>query len=147
MVQARKQIWGEVVMVVITLALAGGLLYALLPSITTSEQVLVPPPREMDVAQTWLTLFVAATAIGAPLTAGIVLALIVRYVSKRVPASSTVAPEISAPKPKLKAVEPAKELSAREARLWKVVATLLLLLVTALVLAALTGSFLHLYGL
>jgi hypothetical protein len=52
----------------------------------------------MDLGQMLLTLFIAATAIGAPLTVGIVLVLLAKFVSRRVPASSSVAPEIPSPK-------------------------------------------------
>ena len=138
MTQTRSRVWVEVLAVVTTLALGGLLLYALLPFITAPNQPVVPPPQPMDIGQTLLTLFIAATAIGAPVTAGIVLVLVAKFVSKRVPASSSVAPEIPAPAARSRAVEQPKEMSPREALIWKIVATILLLIVTAgaLVLAA-----------
>ena len=100
MTQSRKQVWIEVGLVALALAAGGMMLYALLPAITTPDQQVVPPPSAMEVQQLLLTLFVAATAIGAPLTVGIVLWLVARVVSKRVPASSSVAPEIPSSKAK-----------------------------------------------
>ena len=105
MTQTRSRVWVEVFAVVVTLALGGMMLYALLPFITAPDQQVVPPPQQMDLGQTLLTLFIAATAIGAPLTVGIVLVLLAKFVSRRVPASSSVAPEIPSPKAKPRAVE------------------------------------------
>ena len=121
------------------------LLYALLPFLTAPDQQVVPPPQQMDLGQTLLTLFIAATAIGAPLTAGIVLVLLAKFVSKRVPASSAVAPEIPSPKAKPRAVEQSAEMSARAALIWKIVATMLLLIVAAGVLAGLAATFAQFY--
>ena len=100
MTQTRNRGWVELGLVVMALAVGGVMLYALLPLITTPGQQVVPPPKEMDLTQTLLMLFVAATAIGAPLTVGIVLALVFKVVSPRVSASSSVAPEIPSPKAK-----------------------------------------------
>ena len=145
MTQTRKQVWLEVALVALTLAAGGMLLYALLPFMTTPDQQVVPPPQSMDLGQTLLTLFIAATAIGAPLTAGIVLWLVAKVVSKRVPASSSVAPEIPAPKAKPRSVEEPKEMSPREALIWKIVATVLLLIVGAGALALLASAFAQFY--
>jgi hypothetical protein len=133
---------------VLALTVGAVMLYALLPLITAPDQQVVPPPQEMDLTQTLLMLFVAATAIGAPLTAGIVLALVFKVVSPRVPASSSVAPAIPAPKakPASKAAEP-KEMSPGEARVWKILATLLVLAVGVLGLAAAASAFVQTYGL
>jgi hypothetical protein len=146
MVQTRNRGWVELILVVLALSVGGVMLYALLPLITTPGQQVVPPPKEMELTQTLLMLFVAATAIGAPLTAGIVLALIFKVVSPRVPASSSVAPEIPSPKakPAPKAAEP-KEMSPGEARVWKILATLLLLAVGALGLLAAASAFSQIY--
>src|SRR5512138_2813550 len=97
MTQTRSRVWIEIIGVVVTLALAAVVMYALVPFITKPDQQVVPPPPAMNLGQTLLTLFIAATAVGAPLTAGIVLALIIKVVSKRVPASSSVAPTIPTP--------------------------------------------------
>ncbi len=145
MTQTRKQVWIEVVLVALTLAAGGMMLYALLPFITAPDQQVVPPPPTMDFWQTALMLFVAATAIGAPLTAGIVLWLVARVVSKRLPASSSVAPEIPSPKAKPRSAEEPKEMSPREALIWKIVATVLLLIVGAGALALLASAFARFY--
>jgi hypothetical protein len=145
MTQTHRQVWVEVLAVIMTLALGGMLLYALLPSITAPDQQVVPPPRPMDIAQTVLTLFVAATAIGAPIAAGIVLTLLFRFVSKRVPATSSAAPEIPTSKFKPRAVEQPEAMSPREALLWKIAATVLVLIVGAGVLTGLIALFVQFY--
>ena len=147
MAQTRNRVWVEVIAVVMTLAVGGVLLYTLLPFVTTPDQVVVPPPQKMDVSQTLLTWFIVATAVGAPLTAGIVLALVLKFVSKRVPASSTVAPDLPVVKPKSKTTEPVTDLSPREALLWKIAATVLVLIVAALGLVWVVSSFMQTYGL
>ncbi len=146
MTQTRSRVWVEVLAVVATLALSGVLLYALLPFITAPNQQVVPPPQPMDLGQTLLTLFVVATAIGAPLTAGIVLVLVAKFVSKRVPASSSVAPEIPTPTAKPRAAGQPKEMSSREALIWKIVATILLLIVAVGVLALIASAFAQFYA-
>lgn len=147
MVLTRKRVWGELILVVLALTVGGVMLYTLLPFITTPGQQVVPPPQAMDPTQTLLMLFVAATAIGAPLTAGIVLALVFKVVSPRVSASSSVAPEIPSPQAKpAPASGEAKQMSPGEARVWKVLATLLVLAVGALGLAAAASAFLQIYG-
>ena len=145
MTQTRSRVWVEVFAVVVALALGGMLLYALLPFLTAPDQQVVPPPQQMDLGQTLLTLFIAATAIGAPLTVGIVLVLLAKFVSRRVPASSSVAPEIPTPKAKPRAVEQSAEMSAREALIWKIVAAVLLLIVGAGTLALLASAFTQFY--
>jgi hypothetical protein len=145
MTQTRSRVWVEVLAVVVTLGLGGVLLYALLPFITAPGQQVVPPPQPMDLGQTLLTLFIAATAIGAPLTAGIVLVLLAKFVSRRVPASASVAPEIPAPKARPHAGGAPKELAPREALIWKSVAVVLLLIVAAGALAGLAATFAQFY--
>jgi hypothetical protein len=135
----------EVALVVLTLAIGGVMLYALLPFITTPDQQVVPPPQSMDLWQTLLTLFIAATAIGAPIAAGIVLVLVARFVSKRVPASSSVAPEIPTPKAKPRTVDQPGEMPPREAMIWKIVATVLVLIVVAGALVLMAAAFAQLY--
>jgi hypothetical protein len=147
MAQARNRAWIEVILVVLALSVGGVMLYALLPYITVPGQQVVPPPKEMDLTQTLLMMFVAATAIGAPITFGIVLALIFKVVSPRVSASSSVAPEIPSPKAKsAPAAGETKEMSPGEARVWKVLATLLVLAVGALGLVAAASAFMQTYG-
>ena len=145
MTQTRNRVWVEVLAVVVSLALGGILLYALLPFITAPYQQVVPPPQPMDLGQTLLTLFIAATAIGAPLTVGILFALVFKFASKRVAASSSVAPEIPAPKPKARAVGQPNDMAPREASIWKIVATVLMLIVAAGALAGLAATFAQFY--
>jgi hypothetical protein len=145
MTQARGRVWLEIALVALTLAAGGVMLYMLLPFITTPDQQLVPPPRLMDLGQTMLTLFIAATAIGAPLTAGLVLVLVAKFVSKRVPATSAAAPDIPTSKAKSRAAEQPQEMSPRQALLWKITAMVLLLIVGGGILAALMAAFLQLY--
>lgn len=145
MAQTRSRVWMEVMAVIVTLALGGGLLYALLPFITAPDQQVVPPPPPMELGQTLLSLFIAATAIGAPLTAGIVLVLVAKFVSKRTPATSSAAPEIPTPRAKTAASEPPQEMSAREALMWKVVATVLLLIIAVGSLVLMASAFAQFY--
>ena len=146
MTQSRKQVWIEVVLVALAMAVGGMMLYTLLPMISAPDQQLVPPPSAMDFWQTALMVFVVATAIGAPLTVGIVLWLVAKVVSKRVPASSSVAPEIPSPKPKARPAQEPNEISPREATMWKIVATVLLLIIgtgTLLLLGSAFAQFYH----
>src|SRR5512139_3620770 len=140
MTQTRSRVWVEVLAVIVMLAIGGVLLYALLPFITAPDRQVVPPPQAMDLGQTLLTLFIAATAIGAPLTVGIVLALVLKFASKRVAATSSAAPEIPTLRAKPRAAEQPKEMSPREALIWKIVATLLLLILAAGALAGLAAT-------
>jgi hypothetical protein len=145
MTQTRRQVWVEVLAVVMTLAMGGMLLYALLPFTTAPDQQVVPPPQQMDATQTLLTLFVAVTAIGAPLTAGLVLMLLFKFVSKRLPATSSAAPEIPTSKARPRAVERPQEMPPREALIWKIAATVLLLIVGAGALVGLVALFAQFY--
>jgi len=145
MTQTRSRVWVEVALVALALAAGGVMLYALLPFITAPDQQVVPPPQEMDLGQTLLTLFIAATAIGAPLTAGIVLALALKFVSRRLPATSSAAPEIPTPKAKPRAVDQPREMSPREALIWKIVAMVLLLIIAAGIVVVLVAAFAQFY--
>jgi hypothetical protein len=145
MTQTRNRAWVEVLLVVGALAVGGLMLYAFLPLITAPGQQVVPPPKDMETTQLLLMLFIVATAIGAPITFGIVLALIFKVVSPRVSASSSVAPEIPSPKAKPASKAESKEMSPGEARVWKVLATLLVLVVGAVGLAAAASAFTQIY--
>ncbi len=145
MTQTRSRVWVDVLAVIVTLALGAVLMYALLPYVAAPDRQVVPSPHPMDLGQTLLTLFIAGTAIGAPLTVGIVLVLLAKFVSKRVPASSSIAPEIPAPKAKPPASDAPKVMSPREALIWKITATVLLLIVAAGVLAGLAAAFVQFY--
>lgn len=134
MAQSKRTRWVEVISAIVTLAVAGGLMYALLPLLVRPDQQVVPPlPQSAaDPTQAFLMVFIAMTAVGAPVTMAIVLALIVRKLSAALPASSAAAPD-TPPKSAAKAARPAAEssqpkgLSPREAMWWKIVATLLVL--------------------
>ena len=145
MTQTRSRVWLEIFAVIVTLGLGGVLLYAFLPYLTAPDQQVVPPPPPMDLGQTLLTLFIAATAIGAPLTAGIVLALVFKFASKRVAATSSAAPEIPTPKAKPRAVDQPTDVPPREALVWKIAATVLLLVVAAGLLALMASAFAQFY--
>lgn len=145
MTQTRKQVWVEIFAVSVTLVMGGVLLYLLLPFITAPDQQVVPPPPQMDIAQTLWTLFIAATAIGAPLTAGIVLMLFFKFVSKRLPATSAAAPVVTPSKAGPRAVEPSQAMSPREALMWKIAATVLLLIIGVGALAGLVALFVQFY--
>jgi len=145
MTQTRNRAWIEVMLVVAALAVGGVMLYAFLPFITTTGQQVVPPPQAMETTQLLLMLFITATAIGAPITFGIVFALIFKVVSPRVSASSSVAPEIPSPKAKPASKSEPKEMSPGQARVWKVLATLLVLVAGAVGLAAAVSAFLQIY--
>jgi hypothetical protein len=145
MTQTRNRVWVEVLAVTVALALGGMMVYMFLPFITAPDQQVVPPPPAMDVQQTLLTLFIAATAIGAPITVGIVLVLIARFASRRVAASSSVAPEIPSPKAKARGDEQPREMSPRETLIWKVVATVLLVVIGAGTLVLLAAAFAQFY--
>ncbi|HZY45358.1 MAG TPA: hypothetical protein VFF70_11470, partial [Anaerolineae bacterium] len=73
----------------------------------------------------FLTVFITMTAVGAPVTGAIVLALILKGVSKSIPLNAATPDR---PIEKMK-VDPAgvKELSKGEATFWKIAATLLIL--------------------
>ena len=145
MAQTRKQAWLEVVLLVLTFMVAGTALYMLLPMVTAPDQIVVPPPREMSQSQLFLTIFVAMTAVGAPVTAGIVLALVLKFVSKRVSASSSLAPAIPSPIARPHGGETPREMSAGEARVWKIAATVLLLMLGAGAMAGLAQIFAQFY--
>ena len=148
MTQTRNRVWIDVVAALVTLAIGGVMLYALLPAVTAPGQQVVPPlpASTADTAQSLLTIFIVMTAIGAPVTIGIVLALVLKLTSPRVPASSTVAPDLSGVKAPAKAQAGApQEMSPRAARLWKVLAAILVLVVAALGLGWFASMFAQLY--
>ena len=145
MTRARKRVWVEVLAVVVMVVLGGVLSYSFLPYLTTPNQRVVPPPLAMGTAQTVLTLFIVATAVGAPVTAGIVLVLVAQFVSRRVPASSSTAPEIPPAQSRPRNIDQPRAMSPREALIWKLAATGLLLLVAAGAMALFVAVFMQLY--
>jgi hypothetical protein len=130
MTQSKQTRWVEVIGAIVTLAVAGGLMYALLPLLVRPGQQVVPPlPQSAaDPTQAFLMVFIAMTAVGAPVTIAIVLALIVRKLSAALPASSAAAPTTAPAKPSKPIAAAPKELSPREAMRWKVIATLLVII-------------------
>ena len=148
MAQTRNRIWIDVLAAVVTLAIGAVLLYALLPAVTAPNQQVVPPlpASAVDPTQTFLTIFIVMTAIGAPVTIGIVLALILKFTSRRVPASSSVAPEIpTTPLPARAAANAPQEMSPRQVRLWNILAALLVIVLSVLGLVWLASAFIQLY--
>jgi hypothetical protein len=147
--------WIDAAGLIVTLAAAGALMFALLPQQTRPGQQFVPPlpASAFDSTQTFLTLFIVATTVGAPITMGIVLALVLRRVSKHIPASSTVAEAAARPASKsAKPIKPANErvapaaLSPREETYWKIIATALTLLITGGVVWAVWPGLVRLFS-
>jgi uncharacterized MAPEG superfamily protein len=143
--------WFDVAGLIFALAAAGALMFALLPQQTQPGQQVVPalPASASEPLQAFLTIFVVMTTVGAPVTMAIVLALVLRWVSKQVPASSTAAEAASK---SAKVVKPASEraataaLSSREETFWKIAATVLALLITGGVVAAVWPELVRLFS-
>ncbi len=135
--KAVRHRWVDVIGAAVALGVAAAMLYALLPSRTLPGQQVVPPVdlATADPAQVFLTIFIVMTALGAPVTLAIVLALVLRKVSRMLPASSAVAPDTGPKGNSDFRLAPAKPepgpLSKGQERLWKIIATILLLLVGA----------------
>lgn len=117
----------DIIVLAILLAGAGFVMYNLLPQVTKPNEMVVPPlpASAFDPVQAFLTVFITMTAVGAPVTGAIVLALILKGVSKSIPLNAAT-PDRPIEKKK---VDPAgvKELSKGEATFWKIAATLLIL--------------------
>jgi hypothetical protein len=143
--------WIDVAGLLFTLAAAGAVMFALLPQRTMPGQQVVPslPASASEPVQAFLTIFVVMTTVGAPVTMAIVLAFVLRWVSKQIPSSSTVT-EAAA-----KAAKPVKStgeraataaLSPREETLWKIAATVLALLIMGGVTAAVWPDLVRLFS-
>ena len=119
----------DVLVVLIVLVVAGALMYTFLPDITRPGQAVVPslPANASDPTQSFLTLFIIATAVGAPVTGAIVLAFLFYKAGKNVPANTLITPTLMPAKAVAKPAAESKQLSPREATFWKIVATLLIL--------------------
>jgi hypothetical protein len=117
----------DIILLAILLAGAGFVMYNLLPQVTKPNQAVVPPlpASAADPVQAFLTVFIAMTAVGAPVTGAIVLSLILKGVSKSIPLDGAT-PDQPIEKKKVD-LAGAKELSRGEATFWKIVATLLIL--------------------
>src|SRR3972149_2117340 len=125
--------WFDVLVALIVLVVAGALMYAFLPDITHPGQAGVPPlpASASDPTQSFLALFIIATAVGAPITGAVVLAFLFYKASKNVPAETLITPTLGPGKATVKPASESKEPSPREAGFWKIVATLLILGVLA----------------
>src|SRR5512135_359606 len=129
----------DFIVLVVLLGGAGFVMYNLLPQRTLAGQDVVPPlpASASDPLQAFLTAFIAMTAVGAPVTGAIVLALILKGVSKSIPLNAAT-PDQPIEKPK--APQAPKELSKGEALLWKIVATVLILIAIGVLAAAVWPS-------
>lgn len=117
----------DIIVLAILLAGAGFVMYNLLPHVTKPNEAVVPPlpASAFDPVQAFLTVFIAMTAVGAPVTGAIVLALILKGVSRSIPVNAAT-PEPPIEKKKVDQSGPI-ELSKGEALFWKIAATLLIL--------------------
>ena len=144
--------WIDVLGLLFMLAVAGALMFALLPERTMPGQQVVPPlpASASNPTQAFLTIFVVMTTVGAPVTLAIVLALVMRWVSKQVSASSAAAETASRANQKRTAKSATDHstapLSPREERTWKIVATVLTLGITGGVVAALWPDLVRLFS-
>ena len=138
----------DVLIVLIVLVVAGGLMYMFLPDITHPGQTVVPPlpANASDPTQSFLTLFIIATAVGAPVTGAIVLAFLFYKASKNVPSETLLTPTLGSGKATAKPASESKQLSPREATFWKIVATLLILGVLAVAGLAMWPWLVQLFG-
>jgi hypothetical protein len=129
----------DILVLVILLGGAAFVMYSLLPQRTATGQAVVPslPASAFDPAQAFLTVFITMTAVGAPVTGAIVLALILKGVSKSIPLNAATPDR---PIEKRPAPAAPKELSKGEALLWKIVATVLILIVIGILAAAIWPS-------
>jgi hypothetical protein len=139
--------WVDVVGLIFTVVASAALMFALLPQRTLPGEQVVPPlpAGASDPTQAFLTLFVVMTTVGAPVTIAIVLALIVRGVSKRLASADATAKSAQLPA-KPAAGRSAVPLSPREERFWKIVATLLILGISGGVLAAVWPDLVRLFS-
>jgi len=146
--------WIDIIGLLVALGAAAGMMYTFLPDLTQPGQRVVPPlpASASDPLQSFLTIFVVMTTIGAPVTLAIVLMIVMPWLSKQLPASSAAA---EAAKPSAKAtksaVKPAldraaKPLSAREEVFWKIAATVLTLLIAGGVTAAVWPDLVRLFS-
>lgn len=116
----------DFIVLVVLLGGAGFVMYNLLPQRTLAGQDVVPPlpVSASDPLQAFLTAFIVMTAVGAPVTGAIVLAVILKGVSKSIPVDASTPDR---PVEKQAALKSPKELSKGEALFWKIAATVLIL--------------------
>jgi hypothetical protein len=129
----------DIIVLAILLGGAGFVMYNLLPQRTAVGEAVVPPlpASAFDPVQAFLTVFIAMTAVGAPVTGAIVLALILKGVSKSIPLNAAT-PDRPIEKPKAPAAP--KELAKGEALFWKIAATILILIAIGVLAAAIWPS-------
>ena len=142
--------WIDLITVVVLLGGAAFVMYLLLPSVTKPGEAVVPPAPAYapDSLLPFLIVFILMTAIGAPVTGGIVLAVLFYQASKNVPTEPLKAPESSVSKRAKEAPAAStapQELSPREAMFWKIVATLLVLGVIGVLVWALGPDLVRLF--
>jgi hypothetical protein len=150
MSRAARNRWIDVIGVIVTLVAGAGLMYFLLPLLVPPDQQVVPSlsASMSDPTQAFLAAFIAATAVGAPMTMAIVLALIMRKLSPTLPASSSAAPDTAPAAKSRKAVAPAapQEMSRGEQLTWSIMATALSLAAIAGLLALFWPSLVKLFS-
>lgn len=135
----------DLIVLVVLLGGAAFVMYNLLPQRTAAGEAVVPPlpASAFDPVQAFLTVFITMTAVGAPVTGAIVLALILKGVSKSIPLNAATPDQ---PIEKRTAPAAPKELSKGEALLWKIVATVLILIASGVLAAALWPSIQSMLG-
>lgn len=143
--------WIDIIGLLVALGAAAGMMYTFLPDLTQPGQRVVPPlpASASDPLQSFLTIFIVMTTIGAPVTLAIVLMIVMPWLSKQLPASSAAAE--AAAKATKSAAKPApdravKPLSAREETFWKIAATMLTLLIAGGVTVAVWPDLVRLFS-
>ena len=129
----------DLIVLVVLLGGAAFVMYNLLPQRTAAGDAVVPPlpASAFDPAQAFLTVFITMTAVGAPVTGAIVLAFILKRVSKSIPLNAATPVQ---PREKRQTPVAPKELSKGEALFWKIAATVLILIAIGILAAALWPS-------
>ncbi len=156
MSRAARNRWIDVIGVIMTLAVAGALMYALLPAARSPSGIpdcAAQATRPECLAATnttvaLLTIFVVGTAVGAPITLAIVLALIMRKVAPDLSSGSSGAPAV---RPSVKpqtatASTGPKELSRGEVLFWRIAAAVLSLIFLAGLMALLWPTLTAMFG-
>ena len=116
----------DIIVLALLIGGAAFFMYNLLPQRTLPGQEVVPPLpiSAADPVQSFLTVFIVMTAVGAPVTGAIVLALVLKGVSRSIPNAATPDQPIEKRQADQSGV---KELSKGEVAFWKIAATILIL--------------------